>query len=183
MTPMPTFPLPRLPARSWHNFASAREGRYASAHPACDLVAAGNTEVLAVADGTIIRGPYAFAEYRWEDPQCHSVTYAIEVKHPQAAFIARYCEISPRLADGLSKGQDVTEGQVIAFVGLQCGPHGMGSGSMLHFEMYQDVNRLDDLTDRTNARYLHVKGSGYKRRSDLLDPTRYLDAWAASLKS
>jgi murein DD-endopeptidase MepM/ murein hydrolase activator NlpD len=180
---MPTFPVALIPSGSWHNFASARSGQYASAHPACDIVVPAGTEVLAVARGTIIAGPYAFAEYTWDDddhPKCHSITYAIEVKHPEAGFIARYCEIGFRLAQGLAVGSDVNEAQTIAYVGLQCGPHGPGSGSMLHFEMFRDVNRLDPLTNKTNDKFLHVKGSGYKRRSDLLDPTSYLDAWMAA---
>jgi murein DD-endopeptidase MepM/ murein hydrolase activator NlpD len=182
MEPMPTFPFAARPAGSWHNFASAREGQYASAHPACDLAAIAGTEILAVADGTIHAGPYKFAEYTFtRDFQCHSITFAIEVRHEEAGFIARYSEISPNLPEGLGKGSSVREGQVIAFVGNQCGPHGPGTGSMLHFEMYQNVGRLDDLTDKANTKFLHVKGTGYKRRSDLLDPTQYLDAWAASL--
>ena len=53
-SPMPTFPLPFLPSQSWHNFGSARTGRYASAHPACDLKVPAGTEIYAVADGVVV---------------------------------------------------------------------------------------------------------------------------------
>jgi murein DD-endopeptidase MepM/ murein hydrolase activator NlpD len=178
---MPTFPLPYLPSESWHNFGSARTGRYASAHPACDLKAPAGTEIYAVADGTIVQGPYRFAEYKYDAPKCHSVTYAIEIKHPGAGFIARYCEIDLQLAIFLDVGSEVKEGQFIGCVGNQCGPEGPGSGSMLHFEMYKNYNNLGGLTDENNDTYLYVPKATYRRRNDLLDPTRYLDTWSTNL--
>ncbi len=58
-------------------------------------------------------------------------------------------------------GNSVARGQVIAFVGkLESG------SSMLHFEMYAG----------TASGSLTVRGNPpYQRRSDLLDPTPYLD--------
>jgi hypothetical protein len=54
---------------------------------------------------------------------------------------------------------------------------------MLHFEMFQDTTRLEDLTNPSDqAKYLYVPQRNYKRRSDLLDPTPYLDAWWWELK-
>jgi murein DD-endopeptidase MepM/ murein hydrolase activator NlpD len=181
---MATFPLPVLPTIPWtpngnsHNthFGAPRDPPY-PVHGACDLVVRAGTQVLAVFDGTIILGPYRFVRYTSEKPRCDNWTYAIDVQH-ENSFIARYCEIAPNLASGLTKGSTVDEGQVIAFVGTQCG------GSMLHFEMFQDVNRRDDLTNDSHAtQYLYVPQANYERRSDLLDPTDYLNASAWDLRA
>src|SRR5262249_23219958 len=147
-------------------------------HPACDLIADPGTEVLAVADGEVIRVPdVGFAEYKSKGtakhPPCHSITFALEVKHKEAGFIARYCEIARALPAGVALHKTVKAGQVIATVGRQCG------GSMLHFEMYGNTSRVDALTDEENHKYLYVSRAAYRRRSDLLDPTPYLDTWAS----
>jgi murein DD-endopeptidase MepM/ murein hydrolase activator NlpD len=175
---MPTFPLKSLPAVPYHKvrgsrgtyFGAPRAGKYSGVHPAVDLIAAPGTEVLAVADGEILGEPYAFAEYSGPHA-CHSWTYAIEVVHREEGFIARYCEIGKKLSAGLGKGSSVSQGQVIAEVGAQCG------GSMLHFEMFKATGRSDRLTDKSNKTYVYVPSADYKRRSDLLDPTPYLDKW------
>lgn len=165
------FPLSVVPTITWHrnptntHFGASRSGGF-PVHGACDLVVPAGTEVLAMEDGRIIRGPYQFVTYRQGTTQ--TTTYAIDVAH--AAFIARYCEISPVLPSGIRAGATVTQGQVIAAVGLQVGH------SMLHFEMFNDPGRLDILTDRSEHRYLYVPQASYKRRNDLLDPTDYLDA-------
>src|SRR5262245_27847477 len=103
------FPLKALPKVSWHknpkgtHFGANRDKRYAGAHPACDLIAAPGTEVLAVADGEVIRVPdITFAEYTDDDPPCHSITFALEVKHEKAGFIARYGEIAHALPKGVA---------------------------------------------------------------------------------
>lgn len=50
---------------------------------------------------------------------------------------------------------------------------------MLHFEMFQDAKRLGDLTNRSHkTKYLYVPQANYERRSDLLDPTPFLNAWS-----
>jgi murein DD-endopeptidase MepM/ murein hydrolase activator NlpD len=170
------FPMSDRPSVSWHpnprgtHFGAARTGKYAGAHPACDLIAAAGTRLFAVADGRVIRGPYSFATYSCNEGKTTTTTYALEVRHED--FIARYCEISYRLPKGIAAGATVSEGQMIAEVGVQCG------GSMLHFEMYRDTARLDPLTNLDNTKYLYVPKAGYRRRSDLLDPTSYLDTWA-----
>jgi murein DD-endopeptidase MepM/ murein hydrolase activator NlpD len=180
---MATFPLPILPSIPWtgnrnsHNthFGAPRDPPY-PVHGACDLVVRAGTEVLAVFDGKIIQGPYKFVRYTSEKPSCDAWTYAIDVQH-ETSFVARYCEIAPNLAKGLTTGSKVDEGQVIAFVGAQCG------GSMLHFEMFQDTNRKDDLTNGSHAtKYLYVPQANYERRNDLLDPTDYLNAAALDLR-
>jgi hypothetical protein len=102
-----------------------------------------------MADGTIIEGPYYF----------FSGTNALEVKHDNG-MVVRYCEISTMLPRGISRGARVSKGQVIAYVGR------LHSGSsMLHLEMYKGTQRGP----------LTQSGNSYRRRSDLVDPTPYLD--------
>jgi murein DD-endopeptidase MepM/ murein hydrolase activator NlpD len=89
--------------------------------------------------------------------------------------MARYGEIEHALPEGLSVGSQVAEGQVIAYIGAQCG------GSMLHFELFDDPSRLDILTDASAHKYLYVPQDNYHRRNDLLDPTWLLDSWYAAM--
>lgn len=166
---MAVFPLPARPTLSYktggRRFGAQRDGR---THAACDLIAAAGTAVRAVEDGTVIRGPYKFLQSGAQTT--HPLwTYALEVRHSH--FIVRYGEIAHDLADGVVLGGTVAEGQVLATVGAQVG------AAMLHFEMYNDPHRLDELTQRQNAQYLHVPAASYQRRSDLLDPTTFLDSW------
>jgi murein DD-endopeptidase MepM/ murein hydrolase activator NlpD len=146
------FPLPFVPKLSWKT-----GGRYFGAlrsdgrkHAACDLIAPKGTEIFAVDDGIVIRGPYPF----------HHGTDAIEVQH--TFFIVRYAEIL-KPAPGIGVGTHVTQGAVIGYVGK------MYRDSMLHFEMY-DGSGSGPLTVRSNK--------PYQRRSDLMDPTPYLDYWS-----
>ena len=113
------------------------------------MIAPKGTNIFAVGSGTVVLGPYLF--YRG--------TYAIEVRH--STFIARYCEIRGT-AKGVGTGTQVKEGQVIAYVGR------MYRDSMLHFEMYSGAAK-GPLTQRKNP--------PYQRRSDLIDPTPYLNSW------
>jgi murein DD-endopeptidase MepM/ murein hydrolase activator NlpD len=146
-----TFPLPFFPQLSYstggRRFGAPRDGGKRQ-HAACDLIASEGTEILAVADGIIVRGPYPF----------YHGTYALEVEHP-ALGIVRYGEIKAA-AKGLGVGTPVSAGQVIAFVGK------MRVDSMLHFEMY-DGSGAGPLTVRNNR--------PFERRSDLIDPTPFLD--------
>jgi murein DD-endopeptidase MepM/ murein hydrolase activator NlpD len=119
-------------------------------HAGCDLYAAPGTEVLAVEDGTVVRGPYLF----------YDVVYAIEVQYTSGLF--RYGEIS-HAVDGLKPGSPVKAGQVIGYVGKMQ----TVSASMLHLEMYTG-KATGPLTSREHQPYL--------RRSDLVDPTSFLDA-------
>lgn len=150
------FPLRSVPTLSYRTgprrFGAPRDGGV-RLHAGCDLIAPQGTEVLAVEDGVVTLGPYAF--YRG--------TYAIEVRH--ANFVARYCEISDT-AEDVAVGTPVKKGDVIAFVGR------MRVSSMLHFEMYSGTG-TGPLTQRDR--------SPYQRRSDLIDPTPYLDQWAAEM--
>jgi SH3-like domain-containing protein len=147
------FPLRKRPAYSYKDggreFGACRSG-CSRLHAGCDLLAPKGTEVLAIDNGTVIQGPYHF----------YDVVYALEVKH-DSGIVVRYGEILQSLPRGISPGARVSRGQVIGYVGL------MTSGSsMLHFEMYRGTVNGELTT-----------GSGpYRRRSDLMDPTPFLDA-------
>lgn len=94
-------------------------------HPACDLIAPIGTEVLAVDDGIIVRGPYKF----------YLGSYAIEVQHK--FFIVRYGELKyEKLTTHIVK-----RGDVIGKVGK------VGKGSMLHLEMFSG-RATGDLTQK-----------------------------------
>lgn len=152
------FPLSFVPASSYKSgqrFFGARRSKGTRKHAGCDLIAPEGTKIYAVADGKIVRGPYAF--YRG--------TYAIEVEHTN--FVVRYCEIKGT-AKGLKRGSGVTRGQEIATVGR------MFHSSMLHLEMYKGTSS-GRLTNRHNP--------PYQRRSDLVNPTAYLDKWKSNLPS
>ena len=146
------FPLRKRPAESYKDFGRAfgsqrSGGRF---HAGCDLLADRGTEILAIEDGTVIEGPYYFYEG----------TYALEVKHA-SGLVVRYGEILQTVPRGISPGARVSKGQVIAHVGQ------LDSGySMLHFEMYKGTVN-GGLTDSNQW--------PFQRRSDLMDPTSFLD--------
>jgi murein DD-endopeptidase MepM/ murein hydrolase activator NlpD len=106
--------------------------------------------VLAVEDGTVIRGPYLF----------YDVVYALEVQHPSG--IVRYGEIS-HAAEGIAAGVTVTAGQVLGYVGKMQ----TVAPSMLHLELFAGTAR-GPLTDRNHPPFM--------RRGDLVDPTAFLDS-------
>jgi murein DD-endopeptidase MepM/ murein hydrolase activator NlpD len=85
----------------------------------------------------------------------YSGTDALEVTH--TSFVVRYGEIQNAK---VKTGDKVKKGQLIAEV---------GGLRMLHFEMYQG-NVSGPLTVRSRK--------PYQRRSDLLDPTTYLQSWS-----
>ena len=151
---MPIFPLAHRPAASYHesprSFGCGRANG-ARQHAGCDLYASPNTGVLAVEDGVIIAGPYLF----------YDVVLAIEVKHA-SGIIVRYGEISG-VAEGIKAGVAVKSGQVIGYVGkMQTVPQ-----SMLHFELFSGKAN-GPLTDRSHGPFM--------RRSDLVNPTAFLDS-------
>ena len=146
---MSTFPLPTRPTQDYHagglRFASDRDG--GRKHAACDLITDKGTSIYAVADGKVIEDPYPF----------YHGSKALEVDHGD--FTVRYGEISS-VVHGLVKGTQVSEGDLIAYVGK------MTNDSMLHFEMYSN-DATGPLTDRTKL--------PFQRRGDLMDPTDFLD--------
>jgi tetratricopeptide (TPR) repeat protein len=78
------FPFPVVPNYSWEDrpraFASPRAGG-SRLHAGCDLYFPRGTPMHAVADGTVVRGPYPF----------YCETFALEIDH--GPFLARYGEI------------------------------------------------------------------------------------------
>jgi len=146
------FPLRNRPSESYkippRNFGANRDNG-ARLHAGCDLYASVGSEILAMKDGVVIRDIYLF----------YLGTYALEVDHGD--FIARYGEIL-RAAPDVRKGKALKRGQVIAYVGKLTGIE----NSMLHLEMYSGTANGFSLSNDTKP---------YKRRSDLLNPTPYLD--------
>ena len=150
---MPVFPLHVRPKESYQkpprSFGSSRD-HGARKHAGGDLYAPAGTEVLAVEDGTVIRGPYLF----------YDVVYALEVQHPSG--IVRYGEIS-HAAGGIATGAAVTAGQVLGYVGKMQ----TVAQSMLHLELFAGTAQ-GPLTDRNHPPFM--------RRGDLVDPTAFLDS-------
>ncbi len=152
------FPIPHLPDTCYKTGSrrfGANRGKNRK-HAGCDLLTAVSTPVLAVADGIIIRGPYLF--YRG--------TFALEIQHRD--FIARYCEIKLTTPKNVCVGNYVKAGQTIGYVSK------LFSLSMLHFELYSG-EADGKLTQRSE--------NPFKRRTDLVDPTPFLDHWAYQLKN
>ena len=118
-------------------------------HGGCDLYAPTGTEVRAMADGVV-----RYVGYFYEN------TDHIEVVHDK--HIIRYGEVL--LGKSLVKaGDPVSRGQVIGYVGkLSIKVPSM----MLHLEMYSNPRDKGTLSGN----------SIYKRRSDLIDPTPFLDS-------
>lgn len=149
------FPLAFKPSPDWHTGAryfGARRNGGKRLHAGCDLLGPKGTQIYAIADGTLVRAPYYF----------YSGTHAVEIRHGQ--YIVRYGEILPGSYTG---GKHVKKGQPICKIGR------LNSGSsMLHFEMYSNGASSAPLTVGTGP---------YKRRADLMNPTKMLDEWARNL--
>ncbi|MBL8762145.1 MAG: M23 family metallopeptidase [Phycisphaerae bacterium] len=151
-----SFPFSVLPEDDWktgaRRFGADRSG--GRKHAGCDLYFPEGTAIHALADGVLIQEPYSF----------YAKTHAVEVRHGN--HVVRYGEIKPGSYVG---GQKVKQGQVIAKVG-----HLVGikvPSDMLHLELYEGT--------ATGA--LTTSTAPYKRRSDLLDPTKYLNEWSKRL--
>ena len=169
----PCFPLEFVPSRDYHKGgirfgAKRRVPRDKSKplegyrkHAACDLIVPEGTRIHAVDDGELISRMYHF--YRG--------TYAIEVQHSN--FIVRYTEIKG-VNGGLKKGDRVSKGDVIAYVGK------MHRSSMLHFEMYSG-KMSGGLTQKSQKLGKTMKDAPFQRRKDLVNPAPYLDAWKSNL--
>lgn len=149
---MATFPLPFRPRQDYHKgglrYGANRDGG-ARKHAGCDLIAPAGTEIYAVEDGEVVRGPYHF----------YHGTDALEFKLTGSGRIVRYSEIK-KAAPGVVVGTRLREGALIAIVGQ------MTKSSMLHFEMYEGTE-TGNLTQTSKP--------PFKRRKDLMDPTEYLD--------
>lgn len=150
------FPLRHRPTASYtsgmRRFGAGRSGGR-RIHAAADLYQSKNAAILSVAPGKAISGLYFF----------YQGTYAIEVKH-SGGFVVRYGELTGKKASGVRSGSAVKAGQEIGYMGKVnsgcCSP-------MLHFELYKGSGRGP----------LTTGGRGYQRRSDLINPTKYLLSW------
>ena len=176
---MVTFPLPKIPPESYQaGGLSFGNERHWQAHAACDLLAPAGIEVYAVEKGTVWYGPRSFflsgPQHRVdgksvcnEDATC-IMTYEVAIIHP--TFIVRYGEVGIKRAEGIANGKEVSEGQVIGWVGAQA------VNTMLHFEMYSNPDDLESLTQEHNKFYVNFPKTkkNFKRRKDLMDPTNYL---------
>lgn len=134
--------------KGYAQFGSRRGGGKRK-HAGCDLYAPAGTEIRAMADGVVRHVGFFYDN-----------TDHIEIVHEK--HIIRYGEVM--LGKSLvKKGDKVVKGQVIAHVGTLT-TKGIPS-MMLHLEMYSNPNDAGSLS-----------GSGiYRRRSDLVDPTSFLD--------
>jgi len=121
-------------------------------HAGCDLYCADGSEVYAMFDGVV-----------WEYvPNFYAGTSAIGIIHGDK--IVRYCEI--KMAPHIKPNVAVKEGEVIGWV-KKC--QGIKQ-AMLHLELYTNSKRRDSLTDRNEGANL------FKRRSDIFEPTAFLEA-------
>ena len=150
------FPTVKRPTHRYDSgMRKFRSGRSSGKrlHAACDLYRFKSEPILSVAPGKVIRDRYYF----------YQGTYAIEVVH-SGGFVVRYGELDKKSATGVSKGTNLKMGQRLGYMGKVnsncCRP-------MLHFELYEG----------TKTGPLSQKGNKFMRRSDLLDPTKYLYRW------
>jgi murein DD-endopeptidase MepM/ murein hydrolase activator NlpD len=161
------FPFPEIPGHSWEKsplaFASLRAGG-ARLHAGCDLYFPRGTPIHAIADGVVIRGPYAF----------YCETFAIEVDH--GSFLARYGEIQSKTE--VTTGAKVRAGQKIAMVGHLVGIQ--VPSDMLHLELY-NKSASGSLTVAAGPGSAMKNGVPFMRRKDLIDPTLNLNRWKENL--
>lgn len=140
-------------------FGFTRSGG-ARKHAAADLYHRQFEPVYAVADGVVLRDRESF----------YGGTAATEIKHT-GGFVVRYGEIAfnaQKRISGINTGSRVKAGQLIGYMKATKKSRGFNH-PMLHFELYSG-KVTGDLTQASSK-------LGYKRRSDLLNPTRYLQKW------
>ncbi|PJB54597.1 MAG: hypothetical protein CO099_00700 [Bdellovibrio sp. CG_4_9_14_3_um_filter_39_7] len=150
------FPTVKKPTHAYTSgaraFGAGRSGG-ARKHAACDLYRFVEEPIKSVAPGTVVRDRYYF----------YQGTYALEVVH-SGGFLVRYGELDNKSVSGMSKGRKVKMSERIGYMGKVnsncCRP-------MLHFELFKGTARGA----------LTTGGSGFQRRSDLLNPTQYLLKW------
>jgi murein DD-endopeptidase MepM/ murein hydrolase activator NlpD len=119
-------------------------------HAGVDIYNKVGTEVYAIEDGIIRRISEKF----------YKNVGAVEIRHK--TYIGRYCEITPlkifKVGDMVKAGQLI--GHIAKIEGLNI--------SMLHFEMYSNVDDKSPLTVIGNNKF--------NRRGDLLNPTDFIDS-------
>ncbi len=122
-------------------------------HGGCDLGAPAGTEIFAIDDGEVVE---VSSKFKYE-------TSVVSIEHGDYTdddyCVIRYGEVDTVM---VQLGAKVKKGDVIAKVGKQPG------GTQLHLEMYSGDE---------SGPFLQVNNLPYKRRSDLIDPTPFLDLW------
>ncbi len=134
------------------------------AHAGIDLYFPDFTDIFALADGVVKRGPYPF----------YLKTFAVEIDH--GPFVARYGEIAPEQAWAVEEGDQVERGQKIGRIGILTNKNGSRLGvpsMMLHLELY-DKTETGKLTRASGTSARNSAGVPYFRRRDLIDPTGFL---------
>lgn len=131
-------------------FGGRRDGGRRS-HAACDLYSNLGSEIRAVTDGKVLRGPYFY----------YLGTYALEVKHT-GGFVAVYGEIMGKSAAGVRPGKAIGKGQTVGYMGRVKTKSLMSP--MLHFELYAGTMKGP----------IRSNGNRFQRRADLINPTQYL---------
>lgn len=156
--------FPFLGAGAGMRAFGARRSDGKRAHAGIDLYFPDLTDITAMADGTVVRGPYPF----------YCETFAVEVDH--GAFIARYGEMAPETVWPVEEGDAVEKGQRVGRVGILKRPDGSRLGvpsMMLHLEMY-DGTESGKLTRAVGTSARDPHGVPYFRRRDLVDPSGFL---------
>lgn len=161
---MPTYPLPVLTKYSYREnpraFGSPRNSNPPGrVHGAIDLYAPDGTEVCACETGVVLfPGPYDFYRALPTEPYVK----AVEIKLDDGR-IQRYCEML--FLPKIKPGYRVAEGEILGHLKAMGGLPAPGN-CMLHFEMYSGTAHGPLTTNVMPTR----------RRSDLMDPTAYMDA-------
>ncbi len=123
-------------------------------HGGCDLAATVGTPVYAVDDREVIEAAGGFDKYG---------TSVVSIEHGDIYdddyCIVRYGEVDTIM---VQIGSKVKKGDMIAKVGKQPG------GTQLHLEMYSGDQ---------SGQFKQENNLPYKRRSDIIDPTPFLDSW------
>lgn len=127
-------------------------------HAATDLYRMLNEPVVAVAPGVIIRPLYFF----------YLGTFAIEVRH-SGGFVVRYGELTGAIPKSVKNNNKVKMGQIVGYI-ARVGTKTLME-PMLHFELYSGAASGSLNSSKT------INGINYQRRSDLLNPTKYMLKW------
>lgn len=161
------FPFTTIPEDDWNKaplcFAANRDGG-ARAHAGCDLYFPKGTIIHAIADGTVVRGPYYF----------YNGTYALEIDH--GTFLARYGEVQENTL--VRENDRVRAGQPVARVGHLTNIS--VPSDMLHLEIY-DKSAHGPLTVSGSEGLEASDGRPFMRRKDLVDPAPFLNKWKKNL--
>ena len=139
-------------------------------HAACDLIAPQGTPIFAVDTGKVSRISRNFITGKRKNGEEWHVS-AVTIIHDH--FTVRYAEVQNICVKRSDK--EIKKGQKIAEVGK------MKTSSMLHFEMYSGRHEGKlSVRDRKLTKEFSEK-TPFRRRSDLIDPTRYLDSWKSNI--